>query len=217
MGTSNTLQTLWRKIPTGVKTQNPCTCHTWVHCPPLVHSAPTVVLTYVWGVAEGCPKKFKYGKKSMNGVTICDVVHKIYKILHTKVLGHRCFTTKCHQNISWDLHALLFDPDGSTSMVSARSITNFKILASHISRSSLSWRADPVTALGNRVWSKGHNRALGFGDSQRSFEAVNRVFWGVLRQSTRFFEVWPTFKWAQLTQQKIRKIQNMRTLSFYVT
>jgi hypothetical protein len=52
------------------------------------------------------------------------------------------------KSMSWDLHALLFDPDGSTSMVSARSIENFQMLASRISQSSLSRRADPTAAIG---------------------------------------------------------------------
>jgi hypothetical protein len=44
--------------------------------------------------------------------------------------------------------ALLFDPDGSMKMVSWRIITNFQILASRISRRSLSRRANPTTAIG---------------------------------------------------------------------
>jgi hypothetical protein len=81
-------------------------------------------------------------------------------------------------------HDLLLDPDGSTSMVSWRSIENFQILASRISwayhEELIQW-----LPLGDRVWSNIHNRVLGFGDAQRGFEAVNR-----------FSEVWLTFKWV---------------------
>jgi hypothetical protein len=73
---------------------------------------------------------------------------KIYKVWHTKVLGHGCFTTKWYQKHEWLACLIIWSRWIYEDGLSKKRITNFQILASHRSQSSVSRRDDPTTSIG---------------------------------------------------------------------
>jgi hypothetical protein len=116
--------------------------------------------------------------------------HKVYKVWHTKVLGHGCFTTKCHQKhvveTCMPYYLTQMDRWGQFQQEAYETFKSW-ILTDH--EASCHEQMIQWLPLGDRVCSNNHNRVLGFRDALRGFA-------GVLRQSTGCSKVWRAFKWA---------------------